>query len=40
MSQATKYTSMIEDIKKEKQPFEDLLTKTQYIFALITEEIE
>jgi hypothetical protein len=40
MSQTTKYTSMVEEIKKEKLPFEELLSKTHEFSALITDELE
>ncbi len=40
MSQTTKYTSMVEEIKKEKEPFEEMLFKTQELLGLITEELE
>lgn len=37
MNQASKYTAVIEEIKKEKQPFEHLSTKTNEILTLIND---
>jgi len=37
MSQNTKYTSMVEEIKKDKQPFEQLLSKIKDFSVLIDD---